>query len=161
MKPRLERTPEIVKIVDLTHDGRGVARTDGKAVFVDGALPGYIMKANPQVGDNYYQEYDVGEAVDEGTVLALAESVTVPAGSFDEVLRIRDSSALFADFGHKSYAPGIGTILELEFDEDGVHVGTVELVSVVPEPTTAWLLAIGGCCLSVCCRRRRAYRGPG
>ncbi|HME38175.1 MAG TPA: 23S rRNA (uracil(1939)-C(5))-methyltransferase RlmD [Steroidobacteraceae bacterium] len=27
-------------IVDLTHDGRGVARVDGKAVFIDGALPG-------------------------------------------------------------------------------------------------------------------------
>lgn len=29
-----------LEIVDLSHDGRGVARHEGKAVFVDGALPG-------------------------------------------------------------------------------------------------------------------------
>ena len=28
------------EVVDLAHDGRGVARVDGKAVFIDGALPG-------------------------------------------------------------------------------------------------------------------------
>ena len=31
---------ELAEIVDLAHDGRGVARLDGKAVFVAGALPG-------------------------------------------------------------------------------------------------------------------------
>ena len=32
--------PFTVRIEDLTHEGRGVARRDGKAVFVEGALPG-------------------------------------------------------------------------------------------------------------------------
>jgi 23S rRNA (uracil1939-C5)-methyltransferase len=31
---------EVTDIVDLAHDGRGVARVDGKAVFIAGALPG-------------------------------------------------------------------------------------------------------------------------
>lgn len=34
------REPETVRIVDLSRDGRGVAGTEGKTLFVDGALPG-------------------------------------------------------------------------------------------------------------------------
>ena len=38
MKPASE--PETAEISSLDHDGRGVARIDGKAVFIEGALPG-------------------------------------------------------------------------------------------------------------------------
>ncbi|MGH8136173.1 MAG: 23S rRNA (uracil(1939)-C(5))-methyltransferase RlmD [Steroidobacteraceae bacterium] len=38
MKPGSE--PETAEISSLDHDGRGVARIDGKAVFIEGALPG-------------------------------------------------------------------------------------------------------------------------
>ena len=34
------RRIELADIVDLSHDGRGVARIDGKTVFIDDALPG-------------------------------------------------------------------------------------------------------------------------
>ena len=37
---KLSLTPEQVQVLDLSQDGRGVARIDGKAVFVDDALPG-------------------------------------------------------------------------------------------------------------------------
>ncbi len=40
-----------LSIDDLLHDGRGVGRRDGKAVFVDGALPGETVRAR-QTGRN-------------------------------------------------------------------------------------------------------------
>lgn len=37
---RLQAAPEVAQVVDLTHDAQGVARVDGRPVFVADALPG-------------------------------------------------------------------------------------------------------------------------
>jgi 23S rRNA (uracil1939-C5)-methyltransferase len=39
-KRKLPEDPVKVTIESFTHDGRGVAHVDGKAVFIDEALPG-------------------------------------------------------------------------------------------------------------------------
>ena len=54
---------------------------------VDGAQPGIVMKATPQVGDSYRQEYYQGEAEDMAKVVALGEKVSVPFGSFAGCLK--------------------------------------------------------------------------
>ncbi|TVQ30150.1 MAG: 23S rRNA (uracil(1939)-C(5))-methyltransferase RlmD [Wenzhouxiangella sp.] len=42
---KLPDEPVVVEVTDLAHDGRGVGRIDGKAIFVHGALPGERVSA--------------------------------------------------------------------------------------------------------------------
>ena len=54
---RFDRTPFQTEILDLSHDGRGVARReDGKAVFVAGALPGETVLAEPTARSRRFDE---------------------------------------------------------------------------------------------------------
>lgn len=54
------QTPE-VDITDLTHDGRGVARIDGKTVFVAGALPGERARIHLTKRSRHFDEARVEE----------------------------------------------------------------------------------------------------
>ena len=45
-----------VEISDLLHDGRGVGRVDGKAVFVTGALPGETVRVRQTGRNRHYDE---------------------------------------------------------------------------------------------------------
>ncbi|MFT4257843.1 MAG: 23S rRNA (uracil(1939)-C(5))-methyltransferase RlmD [Pseudoxanthomonas sp.] len=54
--PRIDRTPFEAQIHDLSHDGRGVARRDGKAVFVSGALPGETVLAEQTAKNRHFDE---------------------------------------------------------------------------------------------------------
>jgi 23S rRNA (uracil1939-C5)-methyltransferase len=51
------------EIVGLTHDGRGVARTDGKAVFVRGALPGERVRARQTARHRHFDEANTLEVL--------------------------------------------------------------------------------------------------
>jgi hypothetical protein len=78
---------------------------------VDGAQPGYIMEANPQVGDNYCQENAAGVAQDAARVVSLTASRSVPFGSFSgNVLQTKDYSLIEPHSEYKFYAPDLGLI---------------------------------------------------
>jgi hypothetical protein len=83
---------------------------------VDGALPGIIMWADPSahINEKYHQEYYRGKAEDMGEVMSVSESLTVPFGSFDQVVKTLDFSNIEAGQEHKFYAPGIGLIKEMD-----------------------------------------------
>ncbi len=59
---RAPRAPEpeiTVEIVDLGHDGRGVARVDGKAMFVSDALPGETVRARRTQRHRHFDEAEM------------------------------------------------------------------------------------------------------
>ena len=97
---------------------------------VDGAMPGIIMEANPQVGDFYRQEYYKGEAEDMAEVLSLTESASVIYGSFDNLLMTREWTLLEPGIvEHKYYAPGVGLILEVMVEGGSERVELVEITT--------------------------------
>ena len=81
---------------------------------VNGAQPGVIMPADPQVGSSYRQEFLAGEAEDAATNLSLDEQAEVPFGHFTDVLLVKEYTPLSPDkLEYKLYAQGIGPVLIL------------------------------------------------
>ena len=110
-------------------DGELVSIEGSWKAGVDGAKPGIIMKAAPQVGETYRQEFSLGNAEDLATVLSVTASETVPFTSCTGTcVQTADFTPL--DPGvveHKYFAPGVGLILEIDL-ETGTRT---ELISVV------------------------------
>jgi hypothetical protein len=108
---------------------------DGELVDIEGswkagrdfAKAGILMKAAPEVGDFYRQEFALGDAEDMGEVISTTGSATVPAASCSgDCVVTRDWTPIEPDVEeNKYYAAGIGVILEVN-PEDGERV---ELIS--------------------------------
>jgi len=92
---------------------------------VNGARPGFIMKARPTPGDTYYQEFAPGVAEDMASVISTSKRESVMGRDFGNVLVTKEWTALASNsVEHKSYAPGIGLILE---EKGGVRMELVEV----------------------------------
>jgi hypothetical protein len=92
----------------------------------DGAQPGIIMLADPQIGDTYRQEFYAGKAEDLAEVFALGETVDVPSGSYQDVLVTEDWTPLEPEVHERKwYAPDVGVVFE-EIVQGGS--GTLSLV---------------------------------
>lgn len=114
-------------------DGKVVSTKGSWEAGRHGARAGVVMRAHPQVGDAYQQEFLKGEAEDQARVLSLTEHATVPYGAFEDVVMTKDFSPLEPDVvEHKYFARGIGSVLEVR-----VAGGTdlLALVSVERQPS--------------------------
>lgn len=108
-------------------DGIIVTTAGSFIAGVDGAKPGLIMKAHPAIGDVYRQEFSLNNAEDAAKVLSLTGSTTVPAASCDHTCLVtKDFTPLEPGvFERKFYAPGVGSILEVN-QKSGKRLELVE-----------------------------------
>jgi hypothetical protein len=97
-------------------DGRVAGLEGSWTGGVEGAKPGIVMRAAPNVGDVYRQEFSLGNAEDAAEVLSTTGSETVPAASCSgDCLVTRDFSPLEPDVEEdKYYKSGVGLILEVD-----------------------------------------------
>jgi hypothetical protein len=109
-----------------------VVGTEGSWVAgVYGAKPGIVMKANPQVGEIYRQEYYKGQAEDMGEIVALGVKVKVKYGSFSNCLQTKDWNPLEpGNEEYKYYCPEVGNVVY----EVGIESGeSVQLIDIKKE----------------------------
>jgi hypothetical protein len=96
---------------------------------VDGAQPGVIMQAHPQVGRRFRQEWYQGHAEDVFKVIDLSAPVTVPYGSFRHALRTEETTALEPEVvDNKYYVKGIGEVAELSVRGPRERLKLVEII---------------------------------
>jgi hypothetical protein len=134
--------------------GEATAECDGTRIVshhgaweagVDGAQPGIVMLAQPELGDYYRQEYLKDEAEDVAKVVRLDATITNVLGTYPNVVITEDFTRLEPQIvEHKKYAPGVGLVAE-QIVKGGS--GMVELVKIDPAagsgPSTAGELCKG------------------
>ncbi|MBB4183794.1 hypothetical protein GGE07_000407 [Sinorhizobium terangae] len=106
--------------IGVNHDGQWSADDPGNQ-------PGWAMKATPEFGTAYYQEFAPGIAEDESILAEIGLSMKTPLGKFEDVIKTIDSSALSTGAEFKFYAPGVGEIAELELAPDGSITSKADL----------------------------------
>ncbi|TAH39479.1 MAG: hypothetical protein EYC70_01460 [Planctomycetota bacterium] len=98
--------------VDIYKDGTVVKHEGAWLAGENGARFGLIMPGTPLLGARYYQEIAPGVAMDRAEIVGLAETLETPAGSFEGVLKIRESTPLERGTEHKYHAWGVGLVRE-------------------------------------------------
>ncbi len=82
---------------------------------VDGAKPGIWFPGNPEVGQEYRQEYYAGVAEDAARIESVTETVTVPAGALTNCVKVLEHSPLFSATAYKYHCRQVGgTALEVD-----------------------------------------------
>ncbi|WP_144127344.1 hypothetical protein [Catellatospora sichuanensis] len=84
---------------------------DGWQAGTEGAQPGIAMAARPVAGQRWRIGYSRGRAEDSARVLAVGEQLSVPAGTYQDVIEVEQTSPLLRGVRlHRFYAPQVGLV---------------------------------------------------
>lgn len=101
--------------VDEYKDGKVIGHEGTWLLGKDTQIPGVIMPARPKVGDKFKVEDVSKEIHEDDEVLSVSETVTVPAGTYKNCLKIKE---VLADgkIEFKYFARGVGCVKEVPAD---------------------------------------------
>lgn len=99
------------EMVDKYKDGKITGHEGSWTAGYNSARFGMMMPGIPLLQARYYQEISLGVAQDRSEIVGLSETVTTPAGEFQRVLKVRETTPLVpAQREYKYYAWGVGLI---------------------------------------------------
>ncbi len=103
--------------VDEYQNGKVVSHEGSWLLGRDTPVPGIMMPAHPKVGDKFKSE-DVSKEISEADeVVSVSETVTVPAGTYKNCVKIKESLG-DGTTEYKYYAPGVGVVREVPPEGD-------------------------------------------
>jgi hypothetical protein len=102
--------------VDEYQHGKVVGHSGGWLLGKETHQPGVLMPAHPKVGDKFRSEDVPGITREDDEVVSVSETVTVPAGTWQNCVKIKESPS-DGKTEYKLYAPGVGCVKEIEGDE--------------------------------------------
>ena len=103
--------------VDEYENGKVSGHSGAWLLGKDTKTPGVLLPGKPKVGDKFKSE-DVSKKIREADeIVSLSETVTVPAGTYKNCLKIKETPA-DGEIEYKYFAPGIGCVREVPADGD-------------------------------------------
>jgi hypothetical protein len=110
-------------------NGKVTGTTGSWQAGVDGAQGGLFMPASPKVGDAYYQEYLKGQAEDQYKIISMDGTVTVPYGTYKNVLVTEETTALEPSIvSQKYYVKGVGQVYEVDVKGSTEYAKLIRIV---------------------------------
>jgi hypothetical protein len=103
--------------VDEYKHGKVVGHAGAWLLGVQTQTPGVLIPAHPKVGDKFKSEDVPNITTEDDEVLSLSETVTVPAGTYHDCLKIKEVLS-DGDIEYKYYAPGVGCVREIPSEGD-------------------------------------------